>query len=110
MPRAAAKRYKQSTPSAGISLERATDRVPDDGYYYVLLDDDIKGRHRTLKDAQAAYGKLLDETGYAPPQREDKVQVDPGKQAVERYMDELEDYWTTSHKHSRRGGKTMYRS
>jgi hypothetical protein len=37
------------------------------------------------------------------------AKVDPRREAVERYMDELGLYWSESHKHTRRGGKTMYR-
>ena len=31
-------------------------------------------------------------------------------ETVERYLDDLQAYWTESHRHTKRGGKTMYRS
>ncbi len=101
--------YRQSIPAIGLSIERGTAGVPDDGYYYVLFKGDIRGRHRALIRARAQYKDLLAESGWTPPPRE-QAPVDHGKAAVEAYLDELEDYWTSSHKHARRGGKTMYRS
>lgn len=101
--------YRQTIPAISLSLERYTAAVPDDGYYYVLKDGRVEGRFRTLRQAQARYKELLAASGYQPPPVEAK-EVDPAKEAVERYMDELEAYWGDSHKHARRGGKTMYRS
>ena len=101
--------YKQSIAAIGLSLERATPSVPADGYFYVLLGGEIKGRHRTLKQAKEQYKSLLDESGWTPPPAPER-KTDQPREVVERYMDELEDYWSSAHKHSRRGGKTMYRS
>ena len=101
--------YKQSIPAIGLSLERATANVPKDGCFYVLLNDKIKGRFRAMRQALALYKSLLEESGYTPPPAGDR-KADPAREAVERYMDELEAYWTDSHRHARRGGKTMYRS
>ena len=99
--------YRQSIPAIGLSLERGTADIPKDVYFYVLLNGAIKGRFRTMKQALALYKSLLEESGYTPPRVDTKG--DPAHEAVERYMDELEAYWTDSHRHSRRGGKTMYR-
>ncbi len=99
--------YRQSIPAIGLSLERATANVPNDGWFYVLLRGEIKGRFRTKAAAVTAYRALVDESGYKPPPV--KASVDPGRDVVERYMDDLEAYWTESHKHARRGGRSMYR-
>ena len=100
-------RYRQSILAIGLSLERSTERVPNDGYFYVLLKSEIKGRFRTKASALAAYRALLKETGYKPPATESSV--DPSRESVERYMDELEAYWLESHRHTKQGGKSMYR-
>ena len=100
--------YKQSIPAIGLSLERGTPTVQKDGYFYVLVKGEIRGRFRTMREAQEAYKRLLEESGYKPPEPA-AARVDPGGEAVERYMDELGLYWGESHKHMRRGGKTMYR-
>ena len=99
--------YRQSIPAIGLSLERGTADIPKDGYFYVLLNGEIKGRFRAMKQALALYKSLLEDSGYTPPGVDTKG--DPAHEAVERYMDELEAYWTDSHRHARRGGKTMYR-
>ena len=100
--------YRQSIPAIGLSLERGTAGIPKDGYFYVFLNGAIKGRFHAMKQALALYKSLVQESGYTPPLPGDK-KADPAREAVERYMDELEAYWTDSHRHARRGGKTMYR-
>jgi len=85
-----------------------TASVPNDGHYYVVLNGDIRGRFRTRSAALATYRAILEESGYRPSQP--KASVDPARETVERYMDDLEAYWTESYRHQRRGGKTMYRS
>ena len=102
------KAYRQAIPAIELSIERCTSQVPDDGYYYVLLRGEVKARHRLLRVALAQYKAVLQESGWRPepPERQD---VDSAPEVVERYMDELEDYWNSSHRHSRRGGKAMYR-
>jgi len=100
--------YRQSIPAIGLSLERSTADIPKDGYFYVLLNGTVKGRFRAMKQALALYKSLLEESGYTPPLSGDR-KADPAREAVERYMDDLEAYWTDSHRHARRGGKTMYR-
>lgn len=100
--------YRQSIPAIGLSLERSTEHVPRDGYFYVLLKGEIKGRFRTKSSALAMYRELLQGSGYKPPPVE--ASLDPSRETVERYLDDLESYWSDSHRHKRRGGKTMYRS
>jgi len=101
--------YRQTMPGSGVSIERFTALVPPDGYYYVLKAGSVEGRFRSLRQAQTKYKELLDTSGYKPvAQNEGKT--DPAQETVERYMDQLDAYWTDSHKHTRRGGKTMYRS
>lgn len=101
--------YRQAVPTVGVSLERNTGRVPNDGYYYVLLNGEVKGRYRSLRQAQSQYKQLLADSGWKPDPPETAT-IDPAREATERYMDGLENYWSNAHKHTRRGGKTMYRS
>jgi len=101
--------YRQSVPSLRVSIERDTPAVPPDGYYYVVQDGKILGRFHGLKQATARYKQLLADAGYEPPTAEPR-KIDPTKEAVERYMDDLEAYWSDASNHRRRGGKSMYRS
>jgi hypothetical protein len=100
--------YRQAVPTTGLSVERNTGRVPSDGYYYVLLNGEVKGRYRSLRQAQTQYKQLLVKSGWKPDPA--AANIDPAREAVERYMDKLENYWSNAHKHTHRGGKTMYRS
>ena len=98
--------YRQAIPAIGLSLERATDRVPKDGFFYVLLDGEIKGRFRTKSKALSLYRSLLEQSGHKP--QPIQVSVDSTRENVERYLDELESYWSDSHTHRKRGGKGRY--
>jgi hypothetical protein len=101
--------YRQAFPSLGLAIERGTPRVPSDGHYYVLFQGEVQGRHRSLKQAQAQYRTIFSRQDWKPEPVE-RAPVNPALQAVERYMDALEDYWGSASEHRRRGGKTMYRS
>jgi len=96
--------YRQSLESIGLSVERLTPNVPDDGWFYVVSKGKTKGRFRSLKQALACYKELVAESGWKPPVVA-KAKVDPSVEAVERYMDELGDYWGSSHRHRRPGVK-----
>jgi len=69
-----------------------------------LLGDEIKGKFRLKAPAQALYAEILKESGYKP--EAPKPATKDG--SVERYLDDLEAYWDSSHKHGRRGGKGRY--
>ena len=97
--------YKQSIPNTGLSLERHTKSVPGDGFYYVLLGGEIKGRFRNKNAALELYREVLKTIGYTPPPVE---KATARNEAVEGYLDAKESYWGDSHKHTRRGGKGGY--
>lgn len=92
-------------PPIGLSIERKTPAVPNDGWYYVVLCGVIKGRFRQKTQAERLYRVLLAESGYKPPEANQSAERN---ETVERYLDELEGYWLDSHKHSRRGGKGRF--
>lgn len=98
--------YRQSIPAIELSLEKSTDNIPNDGHFYVLLRGEVKGRFRTKYKALALYRTLLKESGFKP--QPVQVRTDSSRETVERYMDELESYWSDSHTHRRRGGKGRY--
>lgn len=64
--------FRQSVPPIGLSIERKTPTVPDDGWYYVVLRGVIKGRFRNMKQAEDLYRALLAESGYRPPEAKRK--------------------------------------
>lgn len=97
--------FRQSVPPIGLSIERQTLTVPHDGCYYVVLRGVIKGRFRQKREAETLYRAILAESGYTPPKADGSAQRN---ETVERYLDDLQDYWLESHKHARRGGKGRF--
>lgn len=79
--------------------------MPHDGWFYVVFQGEIKGRFRNKKKAEELYRELLDKSGYKPDR---PAGAKERSDSVERYLDSLEDYWSASHKHARRGGKGRY--
>lgn len=65
--------YRQVLPVLNLSIERFTDDVPDDGGWYLLREAEVLGRYRSLKAAQSAWGQLITEIGWKPPERD----IDP---------------------------------
>ena len=43
--------YRQQVPELGLSMEKGTDAVPDDGRYHVLLDGEVL--HSSLSERSA---------------------------------------------------------
>ncbi len=62
--------YRQELPAIGLSLERYTEAVPDDGAYYLLRDGRQVGRYRSLKSAKAAWQEVIDASGWSPRERQ----------------------------------------
>lgn len=94
--------YRQVFPSAELSVERATDRVPNDGWYYVIQRDQVRGKFKAKYEALSLYRSLLSRT-WRPSMRSSESSA--GKDAViGAFMDELEWYWGGGHKPKQRGG------
>lgn len=104
--------YRQYNEKAAISLEQGTAGVPDDGRFYLLRSGEVVEAFPSLKRAQAAYKRLVDEVlalirsanaegaeGEAKEKRLDAV-----KESTERFLDAKDAYWANSHKY-RRGGR-----
>lgn len=97
--------FRQSVPPIGLSIERDTPNVPNDGWYHVVLLGEIKGRFRQKKQADELYKTILAESGYKPPKAD---RTPERNEAIERYLDDIEGYWLDSHNHVRRGGKGRF--
>ena len=59
--------YRQFIPDLELSVERATDNVPQDGKYHVLKGGRDLGSFRVLKQAQALFKQVVNESEYQPP-------------------------------------------
>ena len=53
--------YRQGIPAIGLSLERGTEGVPDDGQFHVVLNGEEVFSSRLQKAATARYRALKDE-------------------------------------------------
>jgi hypothetical protein len=62
--------YRQTVDGCPLSIEQGTAKVPDDGYYYVLLRGEVAGRFRALNKAAACFRELKRTLGYKPPEAE----------------------------------------
>lgn len=67
--------YRQTLPALGLSIERYTPNVSDDGAWYLRRGGLEIGRFRSLKAAQEAWAQIVAESGWTPPKRS----VDPDK-------------------------------
>jgi hypothetical protein len=81
-----ARPYKQQLPAIGLSLERSTPSVPDDGAYYLLRDGKRLGRYRSLSAAKIAWDEAVATSGWSPTKR----QLDP----VEVALRERSERWS----------------
>jgi hypothetical protein len=95
--------YRQAIPDLNLSIEKATDKVPDDGKYYVLQNGKVLGAFRNLKQAQVLYRKIVQESGYKPtPVTTTKSAAE---MATENYLAAKDLYWAESHKYRGGGGR-----
>ena len=54
--------FRQSVPALGLSLEKATDSVPADGLYYVILRGETVLVTRSKTKALSSYRQLLQQS------------------------------------------------
>ena len=92
--------YRQAIPDLNLSIEKATDKVPNDGKYHVLRNEEVLGSFRSLKQAQELYRKIVQESWYKPAPV--VTAKSAAEIATENYLAAKDLYWAESHKH--RGG------
>lgn len=92
------------TEWAGVSLERATDNVPHDGRFHILVDGKIVKSVKSQPAAMKAYKEAIAGTSRQPPPRESEELSAAEIAAAEEnarqfYLSEM--YWGSSHNYSR---------
>jgi len=97
--------YKREVPDIGLSVERATENVPDDDLFYLLKDGQVLESFANEKAAVTRFQKMLTEIGYEPPKPGPDTPLTPREEALRRHFDRMEIFWSDSHKHQRKGGK-----
>lgn len=96
--------YKHYVPDLGLSIERNTANVHQDGKYYLLRDGQIVKAFKSLKKAEVAFRQALAEAGYRPKPAE-KQAKSATEQDIERYLDAKDIFWAEGPKYRGKGGK-----
>jgi hypothetical protein len=95
------KRYVQRLPVLGLSIERHTEAVPNDAWWYLLRDGEIVGRYRTLKAAQTAWSAFVEASGWKPPPRPDRTPAEIlAEEKRARDRDARNEYWHSGRRHA----------
>jgi hypothetical protein len=62
--------YRQKVSAIGLSIERGTESVPDDGHYHVLLDGREVFASSSEREALSEYRRLRDAVMTSEPRRD----------------------------------------
>lgn len=95
--------YKRELTEVGLSIERATENVPNDGRFYLVWRGKIIGDFSTEKLALQRYKEILAEVGFKPQETKSE-QVTPSQEWLDQYLYAKEIYWAESHKFREKGG------
>jgi hypothetical protein len=77
--------YRQSISELGLSIERATATVPDDGAYHLRRKGETLGRFRSLKAAQAAWADAVRELDWKPTRSDNDATIALRREKAERW-------------------------
>lgn len=97
--------YKREIPDLALSVERATEKVPNDGLFYLLKKGRVLESFRTEEGAVMKFRRMVSEIGYQRPEQAPDTALTPTEEALERHFYRREMHWSQSHKHQRKGGK-----
>ena len=95
--------YKRELPEVGLSIERATENVPNDGRFYLVWRGKIIGDFSTEKLALQRYKEILAEVGFQPKESKGE-RITPSQESLDQYFYAKEIYWAESHKFREKGG------
>lgn len=96
--------YRRELPDLGLSVERSTEAVPDDGKFHIVKDGRVVDSFKSEARAVARFRAMASEMGFRPR----STATEPGsvlQEDLDRYFHDKELYWADSDKHRRMGGK-----
>jgi len=96
--------YKHYIPDIGLSIEKNTENVPQDGKYHLLHNGQILQTFKTLKQAEAAFKEKVAELGYKPKPVK-KQAKSATEQDVESYLDAKGVFWAEGPIRRGKGGR-----
>lgn len=93
--------YRQYLPALDLSIERHTNAVPSDGWWYLLRAEETLGRYKTRKAAQDAWATVVAESGWQPEKPEGRTakEILAAEQAA-RDRDARNEYWHSGRRHA----------
>jgi hypothetical protein len=93
--------YRQYLPALELSIERHTNAVPNDGWWYLLRAGETLGRFKTRKAAQEAWGSIVAESGWQPekPEARSTEEMLSAERAA-RDRDARNEYWHSGRRHA----------
>ena len=95
--------YRREISKIGLSLERCTDKVSDDGKFYILRDGQVIEALSSEKKAVARFREIAEDIGFAPDPTDQKPR-DPFQEHLDKYFEAAEVYWAQSYKYREKGG------
>lgn len=86
--------YKQYIPALHLSIERNTQNVPTDNCYYIIRNNTVLGKYRSLKKAEELFRAIVEESGYKPSTKEIKPK-DKADLTVAEFLDRGDEWWAS---------------
>lgn len=92
---------KQYVPTLGISLERGTESVPNDGRYHVTKNGELVGSFRSHAKALLRYKEAVAEAGGYPRQEAPSLTDEERRlmlmqESINKRLDLAEEYWSSA--------------
>ena len=97
--------YRHFIPKIGLSIERNTGNVPNDGRFHVIKAGRVVQSFRSRRLAEERFRQLLAESGFKselPPHVE---RVNPLDESAERYAMAKDIFWAEGPKYRTKGGR-----
>lgn len=95
--------YVQRLPDFDISLERATERTPDQTRYHLFVGARLVGSFKRIKEAQAAFRQAATEAGWRPTSTVKDPNEILAREKAARDRAAYEDYWGSATSFRRSG-------
>jgi hypothetical protein len=96
--------YKHYIPDIKLSIEKGTDKVPNDGKYYIVSDGHIIDAFKSRKQAEEKFKQLIEASGYKPSISQ-KKKLNPGDETIERYLISKAIFWAEGPRYKDKRGK-----
>lgn len=98
--------YKRKIPEIGLSLERDTNNVPNDGRFYIVRDGELVDSYPSERRALTRFRELVEKSGFKPkaidPEEKKRAVIEDRR---DQYFRAKDLYWSESHRYKEKGGR-----